>query len=202
MRRYIGIAVLAVALPLTVAGCATIISGTSQTISISSNVDGAAIYLDGVQIGTTPFIGSVRKGKTNLRLEAPGYRDETLALSRQLEPVFWGNIITGGTFGSITDFVSGAAYQYAPASYQVELRAVGQADAEFLQQNGARKFAMVYIDQIALEIEAGHGDHLTALLQLINSSEKNAADAEAIRAALEKSRGFPVAFGQQIVDLL
>jgi hypothetical protein len=202
MKRLFGTAAVAGTLALVVAGCATIATGTSQTISISSNVDGAAIYLDGERVGTTPFNGTVPKGKSNLRVEAPGYRDQTLSLSRQLEPAFWGNIIIGGTLGSITDFASGAAYQYAPASYQVELRSVAQSDAEFYQQNAVRKFAMIYIDPISQDIAAGQGDHVSALLQLINSTEDKGVDAEAIRAALEKSRGYAIAFGQSVVDLL
>jgi hypothetical protein len=181
-----------------VVGCATIASGTTQTITVNSNVDGAVVYLDGEQVGTTPFTGVVRKGKNALRVEAEGFRGENVSLSKNLDPLFWGNILIGGTLGSATDFATGAAYQYAPATYQVELRAAGQSDADFDRQLVVRKFAMVYIDAIARDLSAGSGEYLDALLSLIND-EADRVTTEDIISAMEVSRGQPVLFGRSLV---
>lgn len=197
---FIGLAVLA---GLNIAGCATIVAGSSQSISVTSNVEDAEIYLDGDQIGTTPFTGMVPKNKEELRVEKEGYRTETVSLSKSLEPIFWGNIITGGTLGSITDFATGAAYQYAPASYQVELQAAGQPDSEYLQQLAVRKFSMIYIDEISQDIVDGEGDYLSALVALVNRNEKVGpeVDGSDVAGALEASGGDPVRFGREVVGL-
>lgn len=191
-----------VAALVLLAGCATIVKGTTQTITVTSNVDGASVYLDGMKIGTTPFAGPVPKSKGILSVEKPGYTKNTLALSTSIEPMFWGNIITGGTLGSITDFASGAAYQYAPAAYQVDLKPEAQAQADFERAVAARKFAMVYVDSIAADLARGSGDHLSALLALVNGGARGGADAGAIRRALAASSADPVRFGDEVVGLL
>lgn len=197
-RKLMG---MAIAIGVIVAGCATIASGSSQLITVSSNVDGAEVYLDDEKIGTTPFTGTVKKGKETLRLEAPGFRNETLSLSKSLDPMFWGNIIIGGTLGSITDFASGAAYQYAPAAYQVELRDTGQSEEAFLQQLVVRKFAMIYIDEISRDVAAGNGEYLASLVDLM-TTDSGHVSATRVAAALEASGGDPLVFGHEVVDLL
>jgi hypothetical protein len=54
--------------------CATIIKGTSQEVTINSNVPGALIELNGVEIGRTPFTGKIKKHKKEfLKVSKPGY---------------------------------------------------------------------------------------------------------------------------------
>jgi hypothetical protein len=84
--------------------------------------------------------------------------------------------------------VSGAAYQYAPATYQVELRAPGQSDADFQRQLVVRKFALVYVDAIARDLAAGSGDHLEALVGLANENGDEVT-TEDIASAMVASRG-------------
>lgn len=187
---------------LATTGCASIVKGSTQTISISSNVDGAEVFLDGQRIGTTPFTGIVPKKKDFVMVQKAGYKTANIALSKSLEPIFWGNIITGGTLGSITDFASGAAYQYAPASYQVDLKPEGQASADFERRVAARKFAMIYVDRISADLAFGSGDHLNALLSIVNGNRQSAVDAETIRQALVASDADPVRFGNSIVELI
>lgn len=200
MNRIVRTGLTALTIGLA-SGCATIASGTTQSISISSNVEGAELFLDGELIGTTPYTGEVAKGKSSLRVEAEGYRTETVVLSRALEPVFWGNIIIGGTLGSITDFASGSAYQYAPATYQVELQATDQSEEEYRQQLAVRKFSILYIDQISREVASGEGgDHLRALSSLVEAHAGSALSTEEVSAALLSSRGHPVVFANTISE--
>jgi hypothetical protein len=199
MKRVVLCGVVVAA--LVSGGCATIMKGKNQTMTITSNVDGAEVLLDGQRIGATPFTGLVPKNKSMLMLQKTGYQTANVALSKTLEPAFWGNIIIGGTLGSITDFATGAAYQYAPASYQVELKAASQSDAEFEQQVKLRGFAMIYIDEISRDLGRGNGDHLSALLSLLNADRSNAIAAAQVRDALVTSRGDQVAFGREILAL-
>jgi hypothetical protein len=201
MRRFAVVSVLLTAVMLVGVGCATIVAGTTQSMSITSNVDGAEIYLDGEKIGTTPFNGPVKKNGKELRLELRGHRTSTVVLSKTLEGVFWGNIIFGGTLGSITDFASGAAYAYAPATYQVDLKADGVSMDQFNRQVSARKFAMLFIDEISRDLAAGSGDHLSALSGLI-APENSAAGLDVVRSALRNSGGDQVLFGRAMVASL
>ena len=104
------------------------------------------------------------KGQQEIRVEKEGYRTTTLVLSKSLEGIFWGNIIIGGTLGSITDFATGAAYAYAPATYHVEMKANGTSQIEFERRMTVRKFAMIFIDEISQD----HTFHQKVLLLLCN----------------------------------
>ena len=199
--KYLAL-VIAVVLAGAVAGCATIGTGTTQAITVSSNVDGAEISLDGVVIGRTPFTGQVKKNQNQLRIEASGYRPETVTLSKSLVPLFWGNIIIGGTVGSITDFATGAAYQYAPASYQVELREEGMSDNAFLRQMGTRKIAMVYIDAIASDLASGGGEYLDGIIAMSGYGDLEPLTQQDVLEAMEESRGNRIKFGELVVARL
>jgi len=103
-------------------GCASIVKGSKQVVTIESNVRGAEVKVNGELVGTTPFTGPIKRGSdTTVLLSKTGYASKTLTLSTSVEPVFWGNIIFGGVFGSTTDMSTGSMYQYAPATYNVDL---------------------------------------------------------------------------------
>ncbi len=181
--------------------CATIATGTNQLVTLNCNVDGADIKLDGILVGKTPFTGEIEKNGKVITVEAEGYKTHQIALSTTMEGMFWGNIIIGGTIGSITDFASGAAYKYAPASFQVELIEKGVALNVFKKNYELKKFAMVNMSNIAIDISNNGGQYLNSLIQLADK-EQNENTYELIRSILIKSKGDQVAFGKEITQLL
>src|SRR5439155_9601807 len=101
---------------LLTGGCASIVNGTTQVVTIDSNVRGAEVAVDGEMVGRTPYTGPIKRGSTTtVRVSTQGYQPKTITLSTEIEPIFWGNIILGGFFGSTTDAGTGAMYKYAPA---------------------------------------------------------------------------------------
>lgn len=118
MRFFAGL-VFAAAL---VTGCASIVKGTTQTVSINSNVSGAEVIVNGERVGVTPYTGPIkRKSGTTVTVQKPGYQTKTVTLTTEIESVFWGNIIIGGVLGSTTDLATGAMYYYAPATLEIDL---------------------------------------------------------------------------------
>jgi hypothetical protein len=202
MKRMILASTILLALSAFVLGCATITKGTSQQISITSNIDGATLYLDGSVIGTTPYYGEVPKNKKELKVEKDGYRTATIVLSKTLEGMFWGNIILGGTIGSITDFATGGAYAYAPATYQVDLKSDAQSALGFEQEYAVRKFSMIYIDEISRDLAAGEGEYISALLDLMEKQDSATQAADEVRGALKSCKGRQLEFGNAVVALL
>jgi len=56
------------------ASCATVTKGKYQEITVESNVPGAIVELDGVELGYTPFRGKIKKGKEGrIKVSKPGY---------------------------------------------------------------------------------------------------------------------------------
>jgi hypothetical protein len=65
---------LALGLALTVSGCATAINGTKQEVSFASDPPGAAVFVDGANMGTTPVAVKIaRSDPHQIRIEKPGY---------------------------------------------------------------------------------------------------------------------------------
>lgn len=191
---------LAVASVIMLASCATIVKGTKQMVSINSNVSGATVYLDDIEIGKTPFVGEIPKGKKVMRVEMKGYDSYTIPLSTSLEGIFWGNIITGGTIGSITDLASGAAYQYAPASYQVDLKANGVSQADFKADAELRKYSMTHLSVISSDIGLADGAYTNGLLDLLRQQGVQLSREE-LKSLIQQSQGDEVEFGNRIVAL-
>jgi len=103
-------------------GCASIVKGSKQNVSIISNVKDAEIIVNGSTIGKTPYNGSiVKSSSTTITLQKEGYEPKTITLDTEVEPIFWGNILIGGVFGSTTDMASGAMYKYTPATLNIDL---------------------------------------------------------------------------------
>lgn len=192
---------IGITISLFLVSCATIMKGTEQTITINSNVDGADIYVESVKIGETPFVGKIKKNQDAIRIEEEGYKPYTLALSKSLEPIFWGNIIIGGTLGSITDFASGAAYTYSPSSYQVEMFREGESEAAFIDRFELRKYAMLNITDIAVDLGNKEGDYLETLIRLAKLPY-NDESVEAVKSKFDASKGNEIVFGNKIVDLI
>mgnify|MGYP003432182605 CR=1 FL=1 len=120
-NRIWGIASI-VYLSLFLSGCASIVNGTSQLVSINSNVKGADVIVNGMTVGTTPYNGPIKRAQsTTVTLQKDGYESKTITLNTEIESIFWGNIIIGGFLGSTTDLATGAMYKYAPATLQIDL---------------------------------------------------------------------------------
>ncbi|MDQ7066826.1 MAG: hypothetical protein Q9M40_01825 [Sulfurimonas sp.] len=59
----------------------------------------------------TPSIVTLDRGKDNLTVKCKDGSNQKL-LSKKINPVFFVNILSGGAFGSTTDYASGAMWQY------------------------------------------------------------------------------------------
>lgn len=195
--KYLLVGFLAIAL----LSCATIVKGTTQLVSINCNVSGAKVFLDNQEIGTTPFAANIKKGKKSLTIEKEGYATYTVPLTNQLDGMFWGNIITGGTIGSLTDVISGAAYQYSPSSFHVELRKDGMSESAFRTKVELRKYSMVHLSHISVDVANHGGPYSEGLIDLFNQNNVS-VDYQDIKVMIEKSQGNQVAFGNQVVALL
>ncbi len=100
---------------LTSSGCCSIMSGSTQKISISSTPVGAKVTADnGTSITTPGFIVLERKTKHTLVAEYPGRKTQQVQLEKKLNNWVWGNILIGGIIGIVIDMVSGAIDELQP----------------------------------------------------------------------------------------
>ena len=103
-------------------GCASIVSGKSQDVSIRSNPPGAAVEIDGMSMGKTPFTTELRRKKRHqIKVIKEGYLEESRVTKKGFNWWFAGNVLIGGIIGIIIDFATGAVYNVDPDEINVSL---------------------------------------------------------------------------------
>lgn len=109
--------------------CATLVSGTDQTVTVATNPAGATCMLDrmGARVGAisaTPGSVRVDKSRNDLAVTCSkeGYQTATTMHSSTFNGATFGNIIAGGLVGVVVDAASGANFTY-PANVQMQLAA-------------------------------------------------------------------------------
>ena len=183
----IRVALIAVVAALAPIGCATIVSGTTQTVSVNSNITGAQVLLNGRVLGTTPFTGQIARASDSVILvKKDGYTSQSMSLATSIEPIFWGNILIGGTTGSSTDAATGALWRYSPATFfaNLEPASSGLFDRESLERESKIRFFVLHnYRSLTADLAAGSGEYLSALRHLLG------ADSVAQTHLLRRLRG-------------
>ena len=101
-------------------GSATVISGSTQTVTFNSEPEGAKVLIDGVQKCKTPCSLTLKRNKyDNVTFKKDGYQTKTVPLESSfngvaLLSIFWDL--------STTDILTGSAFEYAPNEYFVEMK--------------------------------------------------------------------------------
>lgn len=95
-------------------GCASILNDETQQVNVSAS-NGKTIEgsVDGTKF-TTPGVISLRRAKASkiVKSDTPGCAKETVAPST-VDPKFFINILTGGVFGSTTDYSTEKMWKYS-----------------------------------------------------------------------------------------
>lgn len=100
-------------------GCASIISGTNQTLTFTSNIEGVNVYVDGALIGKTPVSASFKKNKAQtVMFRKKGFETVTREITKTFDAVAILNIFWDL---STTDLITGAVFEYAPNAIYVEM---------------------------------------------------------------------------------
>lgn len=179
------LAALAGASVMVIAGCATIITGTDQSMTFNSEPEGATVIVAGKTLGKTPITVQVPKDKNmSLTFEKEGYKSFTTQLSTTLQGWFWGYIVIGGFLGSTTDGISGAMHQYSPDQYFVTLasdKPYGVADVTSSRR--IKELFVAFGSDIRAQLVAGDGETLN---QVINLLDSNPASKQMVVGVLRK----------------
>jgi hypothetical protein len=106
---------------LLFSGCATVIKGTNDDVSINSLEDNTVIYVNGVARGKDTAFVNLSKGKEyTIRAEKEGCQAATATTGESFDATSLLGILID--FGIITipiDLISGAAWKIQPSTYTV-----------------------------------------------------------------------------------
>ena len=109
-------------LTLLMSSCATIVSGSKQNVKFSSNPSAAAIFIDEVEVGKTPFeIKLARISEHSVMIKLEGYQTYETKLTKKFNGWFLGNILIGGLIGLIIDPITGAMYNLSPNQVNAQM---------------------------------------------------------------------------------
>ncbi|OPB88536.1 PEGA domain-containing protein [Elizabethkingia ursingii] len=119
-KHYLTLAFLT--LFLTTTSCATIISGSKQTVNFTSTPSEATVYIDEVEVGKTPFEKKLeRKREYNVMIKLDGYQPFETRLTKKFNAWYLGNILFGGFIGLVIDPITGAIYNLTPKQIDAQL---------------------------------------------------------------------------------
>jgi hypothetical protein len=107
---------------IVLAGCASIVDGTKQTVSVQTLQNGATLAgaqctlqsNKGTWFTSTPGTVTVHRGYDALHVTCakPGYEPGMETVASSTKGMAFGNILFGGVIGAGVDMASGAAYNY------------------------------------------------------------------------------------------
>lgn len=112
---------------ISMTGCASIVNGQSQSVSVSTTpVYGATCSLENNKgkwyIPSTPGSVTVHRSYNDLQIncEKKGYHKSLKSVASATKGMAFGNVLFGGVVGAGVDMANGSAYDY-PTDIQIPL---------------------------------------------------------------------------------
>ncbi|MEW4925490.1 PEGA domain-containing protein [Algibacter sp. 2305UL17-15] len=103
--------------------CATIISGSRQTVEITSEPSSAKVYINEIDIGKTPVEKKLKRNQEyQLILKLDGYKPYETKLEKKFNAWYIGNVLIGGLIGLIIDPITGAMFKLNPEEIDGNLK--------------------------------------------------------------------------------
>lgn len=121
MRKIIFKSLTLLVLLSFVASCATIFTGTKDTIRFNSNPEGATVYIDGIEVCKTPCSVPVKRSISDKDIEfkLDGYKTRMFTLDKEFNVVSVINL--GFLVGWAIDAATGSIMKYDRKSYELDL---------------------------------------------------------------------------------
>lgn len=108
--------------PFMMSSCATIFTGTRDTIYFNSSPEGATVYKDGLELCKTPCRVPVKRKLTDVDIEyrLDGYEARIFTLDREFNVVSVINL--GNLLGWGIDAATGSIMKYDRKAYELDLK--------------------------------------------------------------------------------
>jgi len=111
-------------------GCATVINGTTQKISVDTGPCGADCQVVGDSARyTTPCQLELKRKEDHLvKITKESYEPETVDIKHSMSGVVVGNVLLGGLIGVGVDAADGAACKLTPEKINITMKAIPQPE--------------------------------------------------------------------------
>ena len=186
-------------------GCATIFSGTSEDIKITTTPDDALIYLNDRLLGKGSVITDVPREYANnsrpyVKVAKEGYQTQEFQLTNKFNSASIINL--SSVYSWTTDFLSGAMFEYAPNSYHVQLVKEGTAGS-MPTKYSLERYVLVNYEVIMTDLARGYGEHFATLTEFGSESSETARILhENKEALLKEGETSPLALSNALQKLI
>ncbi len=198
-------------------GCATIISGTSEPVTLNSSPEGATITQNGLILGKTPTtLVLKRESHPIVEISKEGYQKQSVSLDTSFNPWILTNVIwcMSCVFSTTTDYTSGAAWQYSPNHYYTILYTEGTTPSPSdVKKNTVKAYIINNYNDImkavisatnkgASEIEQVPNEYLKTLYVMMEIPDPKRPEALAKIKKISDSSKDIVKFADDVVNAL
>ena len=113
--------ILKLSIVFLMSSCATLFTGTTEQITIDSNVKKSTVKFDGIKMGTTPFTSKVKKSFDGvITVMSDGYEDERFQFQKSFNAISILNF--SNLLGWGVDLLTGAINKFDMKGYDIELQ--------------------------------------------------------------------------------
>lgn len=118
MKRALSLILLC---SVALTGCASIVNGRSEDVSINTSPSEADCYVGGTKYRSPAKASLKRKNDYDVKCEKEGYSPATAQIKSKTSGWVWGNIAFGGIIGLVVDVGTGGAYKLRPNELSLAL---------------------------------------------------------------------------------
>lgn len=142
--------ILLAAVALSLTSCATIFTGSKDTLRFDSDPEGATVLIDGLEVCTTPCTTQVKRSLSDklAEIKLENYETRVITLDREFNAVSVLNL--GFLLGWGIDAATGALMKYDRKGYDIELeskKVVSLENIQKLEFDTGEKSLNVYVIQ-------------------------------------------------------
>lgn len=118
--------ILPLASLLFLQSCATIVSGSRQTIKFDSEPKSATVFINELNVGKTPLEKDLKRNQEyQVAIKMDGYQTYETKLTKKFNEWYIGNVLFGGIIGLVVDPITGAIYKLTPNELYTNLESDG-----------------------------------------------------------------------------
>lgn len=190
---------------LLLEGCATIFTGSHDTLRFDANVTGVRLTIDGMYQGELPLTVDMSRnfmgGRRFLaKFEREGYLTQEFLLNREFNAVSILDISSPLTSGGI-DILTGSIMKFSPRDYHVQMleendRANSRAFRRSLE---LYRFALTNHARLQEDIARGGGSHLQTFAWLVSNGDEAAARLVSAASIARAAALLPASTAHQFV---
>lgn len=122
LGRSTGLLVMLALAAESLGGCATIVHGGKQDVTLGSVPPGASVKVTGREPVTTPAQIELKRNQDHrLVFEKDGFPAREIVLASMMSWWIMGNLILGGILGIVIDLSTGSGYKLEPGSVEMDM---------------------------------------------------------------------------------